>query len=72
MNKDKQPDTFRMAALNLDKNKSGDSFSVCAAAKTPALSGINKYRIAEIMRDMCFQANDSDVFVLNTEQRTIH
>lgn len=52
-----KPDVLRVTEFILSKNKLGDSFSVCEAAKTPELNGINEYRIAEIMRDICLEPN---------------
>ncbi|MBO1256697.1 hypothetical protein J3L16_13475 [Alteromonas sp. 5E99-2] len=62
-----KPDVLKVTEFILDKNKSGDSFSICEAAKTPELNGISDYRIAEIMRDICLQPNGPDSIELHTK-----
>ena len=61
-----KPEVLRVTEFILNKNKSGDSFSVCEAAKASELNGIDEYRIAEIMRDICLQPNGPDSIELHT------
>ena len=55
-----KPDVLRVTEFILEKGKSRERFSVCEAAKTQELNGIDEYRIAEIMREVCLQPNGPD------------
>lgn len=61
-----KPDVLRVTEFILEKNKSGESFSVCEATKTLELIGISEYRIAEIMRDICLEPNGPDSTEIHT------
>lgn len=52
-----KPDVLRVTEYVLEKGKRKEQFSVCEAAKTSELNGIDEYRIAEILRDICLQPN---------------
>lgn len=52
-----KPDVLRVTEYVLEKGKRREQFSVCEAAKTSELNGIDEYRIAEILRGICLQPN---------------
>lgn len=52
-----QPDVLRMVQFILKKSEKSESFSVTEAARENELNGINEYRIAEILRDICLEPN---------------
>ena len=52
-----KPDVLRVIEYVLEKGKRKEQFSVCEAAKTSELNGIDEYRIGEILRDICLQPN---------------
>lgn len=52
-----KPDVLRVTEYVLEKGTRKEQFSVCEAAKTSELNGIDEYRIAEILRDICLQPN---------------
>lgn len=51
------PDVLRVTEFVLAKSKNREEFSVSDAAKTDELNGINKYRIAEILSQICLEPN---------------
>lgn len=55
-----KPDVLKVTEFILEKGKLRERFSVCEAAKTQELNGIDEYRIAEIMREICLQPNGPD------------
>ena len=52
-----QPDVLRVTEFILDKAKQNKEFSVQSAARSKELNGIGRYRIAEIMRNICLDPN---------------
>lgn len=55
-----KPDVLRVTEFVLDKGKQKAHFSVLEAAQSTELNGINDFRIAEILRDICLQPNGPD------------
>ncbi|NOI79258.1 hypothetical protein F0237_01200 [Vibrio tubiashii] len=51
------PDVLRVTEFVLEKAKIREEFSVSEAAKTDELNGINVYRIAEILSQICLEPN---------------
>ncbi|EPJ45332.1 MAG: hypothetical protein OFPII_28520 [Osedax symbiont Rs1] len=49
------PDILRVTVYVLNMSKAKQTFSVLSAAQSAALNGINEYRIAEILGDICLQ-----------------
>jgi hypothetical protein len=49
------PDVLRVTVYVLNQRKTGEYFSVSSASSSEELNGINEYRIAEILRDICLQ-----------------
>lgn len=52
-----KPDVLRVTEFVFHKSETKEKFSVCEAAKTQELNGIGDYRIAEIIKEICFQPN---------------
>jgi len=52
-----KPDVLRVTEFILNKSKNRESFSVSEESKTKQLNGINEYRIAEIMLEICLDPN---------------
>lgn len=50
-------DVLRVTEYVLNRSTSRDTFSVSEAARAQELNGINEYRIAEILREICLQPN---------------
>jgi hypothetical protein len=48
-----KPDVLRVTEYIIEQAKINKGFSVASAARGKALNGINEYRIAEIIRDIC-------------------
>ena len=61
-----QPDVLRVTQYIIDNANNEQGFSVCSAAKTTELNGISDHRIAEIMRDICFEPNGSGTLIKYT------
>lgn len=61
-----KPDVLRVTEYVLEKGKRKEQFSVCEAAKTSELNGIDEYRISEILRDICLQPNGPNSLDLHT------
>lgn len=55
-----QPDVLKLVQFVLKKSEKRESFSVIEAARENALNGINDYRIAEILREVCLEPNGPD------------
>jgi hypothetical protein len=62
-----KPDVLRVTTFILAKSKSKERFSVCEAAKTDGLNGIDEYRIAEIMAEICLQPNGPNSMEMHTK-----
>ncbi|MEO3679047.1 hypothetical protein ABGI61_08425 [Rheinheimera sp. FR7-31] len=55
-----QPDVLKLVQFVLKKSEKRESFSVTEAARENELNGINEYRIAEILREVCLEPNGPD------------
>jgi hypothetical protein len=53
-----KPDVLRVTEYILEQTKINTTFSVASAAKSPELNGINNYRIAQIMQDICLDPEE--------------
>lgn len=54
----KHPDVLKVVKFILRKAESNEKFSVQSAANSQELNGLDRYRIARIMRDICLDPED--------------
>jgi hypothetical protein len=58
--KKSDPDVLRVTAFVLKKSQAREWFSATEAASSNELNGINEYRVAEILDEICLQPNGPD------------
>ncbi|MED5525421.1 MAG: hypothetical protein VX447_11820 [Pseudomonadota bacterium] len=61
-----QQDVLRVTQFILHKANNREPFSIEEAAQTTFLNGINRHRIAEIMRSICLEPNGPGTLELYT------
>ncbi|OIM97953.1 hypothetical protein BFR57_09510 [Idiomarina sp. MD25a] len=54
----KHPEVLRVVEYVLDKASKNEEFSVQTATKSKELNGLNRHKLARIMRDICLDPED--------------
>lgn len=62
-----KPDVLRVTEYILKQAKAGNTFSVQSASLSTELNGINRYRLAQIMRDICIEPNGEGSLIQYTQ-----
>ena len=60
-------DVLKVVQYILQMSEQKEPFSVCSSAKSDELNGLDEYRIAEIMKQICLEPNGPDSLEQHTK-----